>query len=104
MIIEQGSQTADVPPLELHRAFVGRSGEFRAGPVDPWFERLFAELMGQTSQVKQVVAANWIDRYVTRQGQGRAKIVGAASGECARICRGCKADCARDDQSHLRLH
>jgi ABC-type oligopeptide transport system substrate-binding subunit len=67
LLLEQGSQTADVPPLELHRAFVGRSGEFRAGPVDPRFERLFAHLVAQISQVKQVLAANRIDRYVTRQ-------------------------------------
>ncbi len=39
LLLEQGSQSVDVPPLELHRAFVGRSGEFRAGPVDPVFER-----------------------------------------------------------------
>jgi ABC-type oligopeptide transport system substrate-binding subunit len=67
LLLEQGSQTADVPPLELHRAFVGRSGEFRAGPVDARFERLFDTLVAQTSQVKQVLAANRIDRYVTRQ-------------------------------------
>ncbi|MDP9430234.1 MAG: ABC transporter substrate-binding protein [Actinomycetota bacterium] len=67
LLLEQGSQSADVPPLELHRAFVGRSGEFRAGPVDPRFEELFAALVAQTSQVRQVVAANRIDRYVTGQ-------------------------------------
>lgn len=66
LLLEQGSQTADIPPLELHRAFAGRSGEFRAGPVDPRFERLFAKLVAQTSQVKQVLVANRIDRYVTR--------------------------------------
>jgi peptide/nickel transport system substrate-binding protein len=67
LLLEQGSQTADVPPLELHRAFAGRSGELRAGPVDSRFERLFAYLVAQTSQAKQVLAANRIDRYVTRQ-------------------------------------
>ncbi|MDK3258150.1 ABC transporter substrate-binding protein [Blastococcus capsensis] len=67
LLLEQGSQSVDVPPLELHRAFVGRSGEFRAGPVDPTFERLFADLVAQTSQLRQVVAANRIDRYVTEQ-------------------------------------
>ena len=46
---------------------MGRSGEFRAGPVDARFERLFDTLVAQTSQVKQVLAANRIDRYVTRQ-------------------------------------
>ncbi|TQN44336.1 peptide/nickel transport system substrate-binding protein [Blastococcus colisei] len=67
LLLEQGSQSVDVPPLELHRGFVGRSGEFRAGPVDPVFERLFADLVAQTSQLRQVVAANRIDRYVTEQ-------------------------------------
>ncbi|TFV56558.1 hypothetical protein E4P41_15620 [Geodermatophilus sp. DF01-2] len=67
LLLEQGSQSADVPPLELHHAFVGRSGEFRAGPVDPRFEELFADLVAQTSQLRQVVAANRIDRYVTEQ-------------------------------------
>jgi ABC-type oligopeptide transport system substrate-binding subunit len=67
LLLEQGSQTADVPPLELHRAFVGRSGEFRAGRVDARFEQLFADLLAQTSQVKQILAANRVDRYVTRQ-------------------------------------
>lgn len=67
LLLEQGSQTVDVPLLELHRAFVGRSGELRAGPVDPTFERLFADLGAQTSQARQVFASNRIDRYVTRQ-------------------------------------
>lgn len=67
LLLEQGSQSSDVPPLELHGAFVGRAGEFRAGPVDPRFERLFAGLVAQTSQVRQVLASNRIDRYVTAQ-------------------------------------
>ncbi|SDX83134.1 peptide/nickel transport system substrate-binding protein [Modestobacter sp. DSM 44400] len=67
LLLEQGSQSVDVPPLELHRAFVGRSGEFRAGPVDPRFERLFARLVRQTGQLRQVLAANRLDRHVTRQ-------------------------------------
>ncbi|MDP5181715.1 ABC transporter substrate-binding protein [Blastococcus sp. BMG 814] len=67
LLLEQGSQSVDVPPLELHRAFAGRSGEFRAGPVDPEFERLFGRLTAQRSQVRQVLAANRLDRYVTDQ-------------------------------------
>lgn len=67
LLLEQGSQSVDVPPLELHRAFVGRSGEFRTGAVDPRFERRFARLVRQTSQLRQMLAANRIDRYVTRQ-------------------------------------
>lgn len=67
LLLEQGSQTADVPPLELHRAFAGRSGEFRAGPVLPAFERRFDSLVRQTSQAWQVLASNRIDRFVTRE-------------------------------------
>lgn len=66
LLLAQGSQSADVPPLELHRAFVGRTGEFRAGPELARFERLYAQLQRQTSQLRQVVASNRIDRYVTR--------------------------------------
>jgi len=47
LLLEQGSQAADTPPLEQHRAFVGRTGEFRAGPVVPEFERLFAAMVAQ---------------------------------------------------------
>jgi hypothetical protein len=65
LLLEQGTQAADTPPLELHRAFVGRTGEFRAGPVDPEFERLYADLAQHTSQVQLVRASNRIDRYVT---------------------------------------
>ncbi|MDP9399219.1 MAG: ABC transporter substrate-binding protein [Actinomycetota bacterium] len=67
LLLEQGSQAADTPPLELHRAFVGRTGEFRAGPVLPEFERLYADLVRQRSQVRQVLASNRIDRYVSRE-------------------------------------
>ncbi|MDP9420519.1 MAG: ABC transporter substrate-binding protein [Actinomycetota bacterium] len=64
LLLEQGSQAADTPPLELHRAFAGRTGEFRAGPVDVGFERRYDALVRQTSQMKQVLASNRIDRYV----------------------------------------
>ncbi|MGI9089894.1 MAG: hypothetical protein ACR2GG_02185, partial [Gemmatimonadaceae bacterium] len=33
LIFEQTTQTADAPTLELHRAFVGQTGEYRAGPI-----------------------------------------------------------------------
>ncbi|MDQ3555252.1 MAG: hypothetical protein M3409_00535 [Gemmatimonadota bacterium] len=52
LLLEQTTQTADAPTLELHRAFVGVSGEYRAGPAVPEFEALWAELKGQTSLVK----------------------------------------------------
>ncbi|CAN5562911.1 hypothetical protein BH24ACT14_BH24ACT14_00960 [soil metagenome] len=67
LLLEQGSQAADTPPLELHRAFVGLTGEFRAGPVLAEFERLYADLVAQTAQAKQVIACNRIDRYVTQE-------------------------------------
>jgi peptide/nickel transport system substrate-binding protein len=52
LLLEQTTQTADAPTLELHRAFVGVSGEYRAGPAVPEFEALWAELKRQTSLVK----------------------------------------------------
>lgn len=64
LLIEQTTQTADAPTLELHRAFVGVTGEYRAGPVVPEFEALWAELRRQTSQVKQAWVNNRIDRFV----------------------------------------
>ncbi len=64
MLLEQTAQTADAPTLELHRAFVGATGEYRAGPVVPAFEALWADLVGQTSRVRQVWAQNRLDRFV----------------------------------------
>lgn len=40
LVLEHGAQAADGPPLELHGAFAGATGEFRAGPVVPEFEAL----------------------------------------------------------------
>jgi len=67
LIQQQGVQSADAPPLELHRAFVGLTGEHRAGPVVPEFERLYADLPRHTSQLGLVKAANRIDRFVRRE-------------------------------------
>lgn len=67
LLLEQGSQTVDLPPLELHRAFVGLTGEFRAGSVLAEFERRYEKMVEQTSQVKQVLMANRVDRYVSRE-------------------------------------
>lgn len=66
LLVQQGGQSADVPPLELHRAFVGEDGEYRAGPTVPTFERLFTRLKRQTSQLRQVLVSNRIDRFVRR--------------------------------------
>ncbi len=64
LLLEQTAQTGDAPTLELHRAFVGASGEYRAGPVVPAFEALWADLTRQTSRVRQVWAQNRLDRFV----------------------------------------
>ena len=61
LILEQASQTADAPPLELHRAFVGATGEYRAGPVVPEFEALYEKLACRTSQVRLAQLANRVD-------------------------------------------
>lgn len=66
-IQQQGIQSADAPPLELHRAFVGLTGEHRAGPVVPEFEDLYADLPRHTSQLGLVTAANRVDRFVRRE-------------------------------------
>lgn len=57
-------QTADAPPLELHRGFVGASGEFRAGRVIPEFEELYAQLVGETNKLKMAHLAYRIDKFV----------------------------------------
>ena len=64
LILEQASQTADAPPLELHRAFVGATGEYRAGPVVPEFEALYEKLARRTSQVRLAQLDNRVDRFV----------------------------------------
>jgi hypothetical protein len=64
LLLEQTTQTADAPTLELHRAFVGSGGEYRAGPVVPEFEALWEELRRQISVVKQIWMQNRIDRFV----------------------------------------
>jgi peptide/nickel transport system substrate-binding protein len=64
LILGQTAQTADAPPLELHRAFVGATGEYRAGPVVPEFEALYAKLVRRTSQVRLAQLANRVDRFV----------------------------------------
>jgi hypothetical protein len=49
---------------ELHRAFVGATGEFRAGPVHPDFESLIAELAGKTDPAEQPEVTQQIERLV----------------------------------------
>lgn len=67
LLLDHGAQSADAPPLELHRAFVGRTGEFRSGPVVPTFERLYDAMARQTGPGRQILTANRVDRYVTRR-------------------------------------
>ena len=64
LILQQGAQAADAPPLEQHRAFVGETGEFRAGPVVPEFEALYGELVRQTSAAGLAEVSLRIDRFV----------------------------------------
>jgi peptide/nickel transport system substrate-binding protein len=64
LLIEQGAQAADSPPLEIHRAFAGQTGEFRAGSIVPEFERIYEKLTRQTSVAKQGKFAYKLDRFV----------------------------------------
>lgn len=64
LLYEQGSQAADAPPFELHRAFVGTTGEWRVGPVIPEFEALWAELVSHTAKPQLARVSDRIDRFV----------------------------------------
>lgn len=65
LVLSQGGQSADAPPLEQHRAFVGEAGEFRAGPPVPRFEQLYAKLVGQVSAAGLAAVSVEIDRFVS---------------------------------------
>lgn len=67
LVLDHGVQSGDAPPLELHRAFVATTGEFRAGPVLPEFETVYDAMVRRTGPARQAMAANRVDRYVTRQ-------------------------------------
>jgi peptide/nickel transport system substrate-binding protein len=67
LIVEHALQAADAMPLELHRAFVGVTGEYRAGPVVPEFEALYAELVRETSRLKLARLTHRIDKLVYDQ-------------------------------------
>ena len=64
LLLGHGAQSSDAPTLELHRAFVGASGEFRAGPVVPEFEDLYANLARRTSRAAISCASYRVDRFV----------------------------------------
>lgn len=64
LLWEHAPQAADGPPLELHRAFVGATGEYRAGPPLPAFDALYAELVAETAKPKQAQISHRIDDFV----------------------------------------
>jgi peptide/nickel transport system substrate-binding protein len=64
LIWEQGAQAADAVAVEMHRAFVGATGEWRAGPIVPTFEALYAALARETSRLKQAELSHRIDKLV----------------------------------------
>lgn len=55
--------SSEAPPAAVHREFFGRDGAFRAGPVDPGFDELFAEMAVQLDGERLVEVAERIDRY-----------------------------------------
>jgi peptide/nickel transport system substrate-binding protein len=63
-IFGHGAQSADGVALELHRAFVGKTGELRAGAVLPEFEALMGELFSKTDPTEQAEVSARIDRFV----------------------------------------
>ncbi len=63
-ILEHQPQAAEAAALELHRAFVGATGEYRAGPVVPEFEERYAALVMETSPLKQAELSHRLDRFV----------------------------------------
>ena len=64
LILGHGAQFVESVVAELHRAFVGATGEFRAGPTVPEFESLFAELAAKTAPPEQAEVSGRIDRLV----------------------------------------
>ena len=64
LILEHQPQAAEAVALELHRAFLGATGEYRAGPVLPEFEERYAALVRETSRLKQAELTHRLDRFV----------------------------------------
>ena len=67
LVLEHRPQAADAPPLELHRAVVGATGEYRAGPTVPEFEALYATLQRQTSRLGLAYVSHCIDQFVCNE-------------------------------------
>ena len=62
--------SSDMPPGFVHREFYGHDGGFRAGPEDPEFDRLFAELVRTTDAGAARQLAERIDSYAFEQSKG----------------------------------
>jgi len=56
--------SSEAPPAAIHREFFGSDGAFRAGPEQPEFNKLYAEMAAETEGAKLVKVAEQIDRYV----------------------------------------
>jgi len=59
--------SSEAPPAAVHREFCGEDGAFRAGPEDPEFDRLFAEMASELDGGRLARVAERIDRYVYDQ-------------------------------------
>jgi peptide/nickel transport system substrate-binding protein len=56
--------SSEAPPAAVHREFCGSDGAFRAGPVLPEFDTLYAEMAAQLDGAHLVAVAEHIDTYV----------------------------------------
>ncbi|MFZ0090495.1 MAG: ABC transporter substrate-binding protein [Solirubrobacteraceae bacterium] len=61
--------SSDNPIAFVHREFFGHDGGFRAGPPDPEFDRMFAELAQTIDSDRSRALAQQIDRYVYDQSK-----------------------------------
>ena len=61
--------SSDNPIAFVHREFFGHDGGFRAGPVDPEFDRMFAELARTTDPDRSRTLAEQVDKYVFEQSK-----------------------------------
>jgi ABC-type transport system substrate-binding protein len=56
--------SSEAPPAVVHREFFGSDGAFRAGPENPEFDALYAEMAAQIDGEKLVAVAERIDNHV----------------------------------------
>ncbi len=64
LVVTQGCRALETPALGLHRAFVGETGEYRAGPVVPALEALLADLTSHTAVAGRMKVALTPDKFV----------------------------------------